>query len=379
MDLDAAYPALDDLARRARRRIPRFAWEYLDSGTGDDGAVRRSRAALDRIVLTPRILAAVEPDLSVRMMGRDYPLPVGAAPVGMTGLIWPHGERVVAGVCADLGLPYGLSTAAAAAPEDLADAIGTQGWFQLYPPGDAGIRNDLLARAEAAGFHTLILTADVPAASRRERLRRARLTNPMRMHPRVVAQAAVRPTWALATLRAGIPRLRALEKYADVGISRPGTEHAGYLLRTAPDWALLEELRAVWPGTLVVKGVLDPADAVRALDLADAVWVSAHGGRQFSAAPAPADALPAIRAAVGPEATLIADGAVASGTDVLRLLATGADFVMVGRALHHGLAAFGARGVAHAVHILRAGMETDMRQLGLSRLAELPGALVRSH
>jgi len=369
MDLDHHFPSLLDLRDRARRRLPRFVWEYLDSGTGDERAVARAIAALDAVTLTPRALSgAPKPDLSVNMMGRTYPLPFGFAPVGMSGLVWPDAEGILARSAAAHSIPYGLSTVAAQTPEDLAHHIGDQGWFQLYAPGQQEIRRDMLKRARDAGFHTLILTADVPVPSRRERLHRAGVTNPMRLTPRVLAQVALAPAWALATARHGIPTLKTLEKYGDTKTARSGTEHIGYQLRTAPDWAYLDTLRREWEGPLVVKGVSHPEDAARIAKVADAVWVSAHGGRQFDAGPAPVDILPAIRAAVGADYPLIADGAVRTGTDVLRLISRGADFVMLGRAPHWGLAAFGAAGVDHVVHVLRAGLVADMGQLGLARL-----------
>jgi len=302
------------------------------------------------------------------MMGRTYPLPFGFAPVGMSGLVWPDAEGILARAAVAHGIPFGLSTVAAQTPEDLAPHIGDQGWFQLYAPGQQEIRRDMLKRAHDAGFHTLILTADVPVPSRRERMHRAGVTNPMRLKTSVLAQMALAPAWALATARRGVPSLKTLEKYGDTKTARSGTEHIGYQLRTAPDWAYLDTLREEWQGPLVVKGVLHPGDAARIAKVDDAVWVSGHGGRQFDAAPAPVDALPAIRAAVGPDFPVIADGAIRSGTDILRLVAQGADFVMLGRAPHWGLAAFGAAGVDHVVHVLRAGLIADMRQLGIGAI-----------
>ncbi|PZX16271.1 L-lactate dehydrogenase (cytochrome) [Palleronia aestuarii] len=371
MDLDERYPALSDLAKRAQQRIPHFVWEYLDSATGNQASAHGSIAALDRITLAPRALRKTDPDLSTRMLGMNWDRPYGIAPVGMSGLIWPGAERCLAAAARDHRAPFGLSTVAAATPEDVGPVAGPSGWFQLYAPGDEGIRRDMLKRARDAGFTALILTADVPVASRRERQRRARLTNPMKFTPHILAQTAAKPAWALATARAGIPRLRTLEPYADTAKARGATDHIGYLLRTAPDWDYLAVLREEWDGALIVKGVLDPEDAAQAAGIADAVWVSNHGGRQFEAAPAPADVLPAIRAAVGPDVPLIADGGVRSGTDILRLISRGADFVMLGRAFHHGLAAFGRRGVDHVFHILDAGLKADMGQLGIHRPDEV--------
>ncbi|WP_099827695.1 alpha-hydroxy acid oxidase [Oceaniglobus indicus] len=372
MTLEKDFPALTDLRDRARRRLPRFVWEYLDSGTGAETAAPRSAAALARVEMTPRALCGVqEADLSVQLLGRRYPLPFGFAPVGMSGLIWPDAEGILARLAAREGIPFGLSTVAAQSPEDVAPHIGDQGWFQLYAPGEPEIRTDMLNRARDAGFHTLILTADVPKASRRERLTRAGVTNPMRMSPRILAQVAVSPAWAMGMARQGMPSLRFLEKYGDTKTARSGTGHIGYQLRTAPDWAYLEAVKREWDGPVVVKGVLSADDARRIAGIADAVWVSNHGGRQFDAAPPPVTVLPAIRDAVGPQYPLIADGAVQSATDILRLLSRGADFVMLGRAVHWGLGAFGARGAAHVVDILRAGLIADMAQLGIADLGAL--------
>lgn len=370
MDLDDRFPALSDLAVRARARLPRFVWDYLDSATGNEGAHHRSVAALDSIALVPRVLNAVSPDLHMSFLGESWSAPLAIAPVGMSGLVWPGAERALARAAHGAGIPYALSTVAADTPEAVGPETGGRGWFQLYYPGDHAIRDDLLDRARRAGFKTLVLTVDVPAPSRRERQRRARLTNPMRLTPRILWQAARAPRWSVATLRAGIPRLRTLEPYVP-GAQGGTTSHAGYLIRAAPDWIALADLRAAWDGPLIVKGVLSADDAARAAGICDAVWVSAHGGRQFEGAVAPAHALPAIRAAVGPEFPLIADGGVRSGTDVLRLIARGADMVGLGRAFHHGLAALGPPGIDHAVHILSAGMIADLAQLGVARPADL--------
>lgn len=375
MDLEDRFPALSDLAARARRRLPRFVWEFLDSGTGNGAAADRNAAALDRVALMPGVLRGLPaPDLETPLLGQSHALPIGIAPVGMSGLIWPGAEAMLADLGARARIPYGLSTVAAATPEEIGPRTGGMGWFQLYPPKDPEIRRDLLARAKGAGFTVLVLTVDVATASRRERQRRAGLTTPIRISPRLVSEAALRPAWSAGRLRAGIPRLVTMERYATTPRdSMPSTAHIGYQLRAAPDWDYLAALRAEWAGPLVVKGVLDPETAMRLAGLADAVWVSNHGGRQFEAAPAALEVLPAIRAAVGDALPLIADGGVRSATDVLRYIALGADFVMLGRAFHHGLAALGPAGAAHVVTLLREGLMADMGQLGIARPADVRG------
>lgn len=374
MDLDLSHPSIADLRRRARRRLPHFIWEYLDSATGDESAHHRNATALDDVRLRPAILAGLpEQDLSTELLGRRYTMPVGIAPVGMSGVIWPDGERILASAAAEIEVPYCLSTVSASTPEEIGPLANGQGWFQLYPPRDPEIRRDLLRRARDAGFHTLVLTADVPVASRRERQRRSRLTNPMKITPMIALQAAVRPAWAMGILRHGVPRLRTLENYVpSAGPAKsnlPATGHIGYLIRGAPDMAYLAALRDEWQGSLVVKGVLNASDAPRLEQTGvDALWVSNHGGRQFDAAPASISALPEVRQATS--LPLIWDGGVRSGTDVLKAISLGADFVMMGRAVHFGLAAFGAAGARHVFHILRDGMASGMGQMGISRPTE---------
>ncbi len=378
MTLATTHPALSDLARRARRRVPRFVWEFLDSGTGVDAAKARSRVALDQVLFRPAILeGAFDVDLTTTFLGRDYPLPFGIAPIGMSGLIWPNAECHLARLGATAGIPYCLSTVAAQTPETVGPLAGAQGWFQLYPPKDKGILKDLLKRAKTAGFHTLVLTADVPVASRRERQRRAGLQVPMKITPKHLYQAAIRPTWAVGTIRHGIPHLRTLESYADTARTHGVTEHIGYQLRAAPDWDDLAHLRDLWDGPLIVKGVLAGDQASRLItEGVDAIWVSNHGGRQFDGAPASLDGLHAVRAAAGDSFPLIYDGGIEGGLDIMRALAMGADFVMLGRAFHHGLAAFGARGAQHVVDILREDMMANMGQIGARRLRDLGARLL---
>lgn len=373
MDLHNAYPAVRDLRDRARRRIPKFVWEYLDSATGTEATKARNRARLDRIGLMPSILhGTITPDVAVNFLGRQLPLPFGVAPVGMSGLIWPDAERHLARSAAEAGIPYTLSTVASQSPEDLAPHLGPEAWFQMYPPRDEEIRRDMLARASAAGFHVLVLTVDVPVASRRERQTRSGLTQPPRLTPRLLAQVARCPAWALGMAQQGMPRMRGLEKYTPkTTTALSSTQHAGYLLRTSPDWAYLRWLRDHWQGPLIVKGVLRAEDAARLQECgADALWVSNHAGRQFDAAPASIDALRMMRSET--DLPLIFDSGVEGGLDILRAFACGADFVMLGRAFHYALAALGPRGPAHLIEMLKKDLEANMGQMGAKTLKTLP-------
>lgn len=370
--LDLRYPALSDLKSACLRRLPRFVWDYLDSATGTEATKHRNRAALDKVLFNPAVLrGAVATDLTTQLLGQNYALPVGIAPVGMSGLIWPGAEAILARFAAKARLPYCLSTVATQVPEDIGPLAGDMGWFQLYPPKDGDIRRDILARARKAGFQVLVMTVDLPGPSRRERQLRAQLSIPPKVTANMLAQVARCPAWALGTLRHGTPRLRLMEDYLKLDGNASSTAHAGYLLRASPDWAYLRDLRAEWDGPLVVKGVMVAQDAQALRDAGvDAIWVSNHGGRQFDGAPAALDVLPDIRAALGPATPILFDSSVESGLDILRALALGADFVMLGRAWHYALGALGTLGPDHLAHILRDDLIANMAQMGIARPAQ---------
>lgn len=378
MELDLSHPSIEDLRRKAQKRIPRFAFEYLDSATGRELGAKVNRDALDAIGFLPSVLCGrTKANLQAKLLGKPYDLPFGIAPVGMSGLMWAGAERMLAQAAVAHNIPFSLSSVAVASPEDVALHIGQNGWFQHYPVKSADLRRKMLPRIKAAGFHTLIITVDVPEESRRERQRRANLTVPPKVDLRTLTEMAVRPAWCLAQLREGImPRMRFFDDYVPQR-GRESFTHAGALIRGIPDWQYLEELRAEWDGHLIVKGVLRPEDAKRMVEIgADCIWVSNHGGRQFEAGPAVIDQLPKIRAAVGKDVPLIYDSGVAWGLDVMRALAKGADFVMVGRAFQYAVAAFGRKGIDHLVHILKADITANMSQLGLEDLDQLPSYLL---
>jgi L-lactate dehydrogenase (cytochrome) len=375
MSLHSQYPAISDVKARARRRIPHFVWEYLDSATGVEATQKRNRQKLDEVLFNPSILhGEFEPDLSSTLLGQTHPLPIGIAPVGMSGLIWPGAEQMLARTAALESIPYTLSTVASQLPEDVGPHVGAHGWFQLYPPRDPDIRDDILKRAKASGFHTIVLTVDVPVASRRERQTRSGLTNPPKLTPKLAIQAALCPAWLNGIRKTGMPRLRLMESYTQSRAALPSNHHIGYLMRTSPDWEYFKSLRDVWDGSIIVKGVGSPDDAARLTDEgADAIWVSNHAGRQFDGGPATIETRPLVRAAT--TLPVIFDSGIEGGLDVLRAIALGADFVMLGRAFHYGLGALGETGAAHVLDILRQDMISNMGQLGARTLKEVPNRM----
>ncbi|MEP5761166.1 MAG: alpha-hydroxy acid oxidase [Litoreibacter sp.] len=380
MDYHAKYPAISDLKAKARKRIPHFVWEYLDSATGKEATLRRNRDKLDEILFHPSILhGEFTPDLTTTLLGHTYKLPLGIAPVGMSGLIWPGAERMLAQAGAKLNVPYSLSTVATQTPEDISPYLGENAWFQIYPPRDVSIRSDIMARAKAAGFNTLVMTVDVPVASRRERQTRGGLTQPPKLTPRLAMQAAQCPAWLNGIRQTGMPRMKLMDGYAAQlqldDTMRSTTAHVGYLLRTSPDWEYVKMLRDEWDGPLVVKGVSRGEDAAQLEALGvDAIWVSNHAGRQFDASLATIEMLPAVRAATN--LPVIFDSGIEGGLDILRALALGADFIMMGRAWHYALAAMGEPGPMHLADILKKDMESCMGQLGAKDFSTLAHSLV---
>ncbi len=363
------YPAIADLAWRAKRRMPRFAWEYLDSGTGRENLLARNRSALDEVRLVPRFLRGpIAADTQTSLLGREYSAPFGIAPVAQTGMMWPGGEAMLAATAKRRNLPYCLSTVSVAPPEAIGPLTDGRGWFQLYPMADREICNDIMARAEAAGFETLVVTVDASVLSMRERQRRAGIKLPPRTDLATIAQILARPAWLRGVLKHGAPKIGLMEKYA---ASNSTTKQALVLrdqLVDVLDWDYLREIRDVWRGPIVLKGLLHEGDAVAAADAGmDAIVVSNHGGRQFDAAPASIEALPAIAQAIGGKVPLLFDSGVRGGLDILRALALGADFVLLGRAFIYGIAALGEAGGDHVADLLKFDLINNMKQLGIER------------
>lgn len=372
------YPAVSDLERRARRRIPHFAWEYLASGTGDDVSLDRNRAALHEVKLMPELLKGpLDPVIETELFGVQYSAPIGIAPIGLTGLIWPGADRALAETAARRRIPYILSTVGTEQPEVAGPAAAGMGWFQLYPPRDESLRKDLIERVADAGFTALVITADVPAPSRRERQRKARVRVPPVIGPRLIAQAALRPAWSMALLRNGLPRFRTLEQYLETATMRNAAGFVGASLGGSLSYEYLSRVREQWEGPLVVKGILDRGDARRCVEHgADALIVSNHGGRQLDAAPASIEALPGVVAAVGSDIPVLFDSGVRHGLDVARAIALGASFVFCGRAFMFGLGALGERGPSHVLDILTEGLINTMHQTGCEELTQLKQRLV---
>lgn len=369
------YPGISDLESKARRRIPDVSWAYLQTGTGEEVALDRNRKALDDILLNPRFFKGeLKPNFKTTLFGIEYNLPFGIAPVGLSGLIWPGAEMILAKTAYEYRIPYCLSTVATQTPETIGPLSQDMSWFQLYAPRKKEIREDILLRAKKSGFKTLVLTADVPQPSRRERTIRAGLKTPPKLTAKFLWDGITCPSWTSQVLRHGLPKLKTVWQYAESKDAAKIYKDFRTQFGGSISWQYLKEVRDIWDGHLIIKGITHPDDALEAVSIGvDGIIVSNHGGRQFDAVPGAINLLPPIVSAVGNKTTVMFDSGIRSGLDVLRAYHLGAKFVFLGRGFLTGVAALGEVGAAHVCEILKEDIHTNMMQLGIKELGELVG------
>ena len=368
-----------DLKAITKARIPKFAFEYLTGGCNDENSLRQNRRALDQTFLQPQYLSSSRPaSLTTQLLGQEYAAPFGVAPLGLSGLVWPKAAEYHALAAREANIPYILSTLASTSIERAAECAGNNFWFQLYPPSDLGIRKDLMARAKAVNCNHLVVTIDVPAAGRRPRDIRNGLAVPPKISVNSIAQTMLRPAWAIATARQGMPQFASMMPYMkDISNLREVANYIRTTLKDVVDFPMLQQLRQEWSGKLIVKGILSVADAQKALDAgADAIIVSNHGGRQLDAARPSITALQEIVAALGDKMVVMVDSGVESGPDIARFLAQGAQMVFAGRAFMYGVGAFGQPGAAHCIELLHSELLQVMQQLRCPTPALLPKYLL---
>jgi L-lactate dehydrogenase (cytochrome) len=375
------YPTIADLRRRARRRVPRFAFDFVDGGCGENETRDGNRVAFDAVKLVARYgLGSGGISTEAEIFGRRYAAPIGISPMGMGGLLWPRAEFHLAAAAQKMRVPYVLATPASAAIEDIAKVAPDVFWFQLYgaPNNDNRITFDLVRRAEAAGAHTLVVTIDTPVRAKRPQDWRNGLNVPFKPNLRTIIDIATSPFWALEMLRNGTPCPANFRAYA--GASASSAEVSAYSsreMRGGFTWETVERVRKLWPRPMVVKGIIHPDDAMRALALgADGIIVSNHGGRTLDAAPAAIDMLPAVVERVGERLTVLLDSGIRTGLDVARALALGAKCVLTGRPFLFGVAALGPGGGGHVLDFFADEIRMAMGQVGAKTLAELRQATV---
>lgn len=380
MGIQRRFPCVAYMEQAAHRRLPRFAWDYMTGGIGRETLLSENINRLDRIKLLPRYLVADadRPELGARLLGSEHELPFGVAPLGLSGIVWPGAAEHLARAARSNGIPFALSGFATSSIEKIG-AIGGEIWYQHYATVDRDIDSDMLRRADEAGFGVLIVTVDIPTATRRDRDIRNGLSVPPEFNLRTFIDILSHPAWALAMLRHGVAEFESLKPYlpARASLAQTGL----FLSELIEGHVSLEKLawyRELWPGRLIVKGVLDADEARACADLgADAIAVSNHGGRQLDAAPSVVDVLAAMRTALGDDFPLLADGGIRNGLDIARYLALGADFVLLGRAFMFALGAMGDNGADHAMDVLRQELRATLGQLGCPNVGHLPDYLVQ--
>jgi L-lactate dehydrogenase (cytochrome) len=357
-----------DLRAAGRRLTPRPVFDYVDGGADEELSVRANTRAFRRWRFRPRALVNVsEPDLSAAFLGSVAPLPLALAPTGYTRMMHPDGEIAAARAAQRHGLPYTLSTMATTTIEAVSESAQPDLWFQLYILRDSGLNKELVDRAAAAKYRVLVVTVDCFVTGHRSRDRRNGLVIPPELTARTLASIAAKPGYWTRMLRSP-----AIDFANFTGHPAVTIEDTGQLFNPAITWDDIADLRARWPGRLVIKGPLGPADAARAVSAgADGVQLSNHGGRQLDRTVPPAEAIAAVREAVGPDVSVLVDSGIRHGSDIAVALALGADACAIGRAYLYGLMAGGEPGVDKALDILAGQFKRTMQLLGVPSVADL--------
>jgi (S)-mandelate dehydrogenase len=368
------FPTIESLRQRAKRRVPNFAFDFVDGGCNDDECVRRNARAFADIELLPRYCIDADTIATdVELFGRRYSAPFGVAPMGSAGMMWPGAEIFLAREAQRRRVPYILATPANASIERIAEFAPDVFWFQLYrfPQDDHAITFDLVKRADEAGAHVLVPTIDSAGKSKRPRDIRNGVRVPFKIGPKTFFQVATSPAWAMALKKTGMLRTENIVPYTQGLATRDSTaETMQVKARGSHTFDELARLRDRWKRAFVVKGVLHPEDAERLVSLGvDGLIVSNHGGRHFDGAPASVDMLPAIVAVAGKRATVMIDSGIRSGLDILRTLALGASASFIGRPFLYGLGALGEPGARFVMDMFADELRTEMKHVGIQSVA----------
>ncbi|WP_418315495.1 alpha-hydroxy acid oxidase [Piscinibacter sakaiensis] len=377
----ARAASIEDLRQLARKRLPRVVFDFIDGAAGNERTLRENQQCFADWQLMPRVGVDVsDRSLATRIVGHDAKLPLILAPTGLAGMFYPGGEMAAASAAEAAGIPYCLSTNSVASIEEVAAAVpGGDRWFQLYIMKDRGLTDALLERAARSGYRVLCVTVDLPIQGKRDRDVRNSFTVPLRPRPGTILDVASHPRWLIGLLRSNV-------RFGNFVGSEPEgftsiAKLVGTLFDPSANWDDIARIREKWKGPVVVKGVLHPDDARRAVEIGcDGVIVSNHGGRQLDQVPASVTALPAIAEAVGGRAEVILDSGVRRGTDILVARALGASACMIGRAFLWGLASGGQAGVTRTIDILRDELDNALALLGQRRFVDVGHqSAIRSH
>ena len=365
---------LEDLRVLAKKRVPKLVYDFIEGGVDDEEGLRRNEDAFQRRSLVPRYMVDISKiDRSVELFSRTWSSPYGIAPTGGIGNYRHGGDSMLWRAARDANIPFIMSGAATASMADMAREAPEHGWYQMYTANDRSISEDMIRRAADLGIPALVVTVDVPAGANRERNRRNGFGRPLKLTLGTKLDTLRHPAWLRDYMRHGFAMLENWQPYAPPGASATEVgEFVAGQIPTSLTWADIERFRALWPRTLILKGIMRTDDALRAAEAGvDGLMVSNHGARQLDRAPSPLDVLPALDAAVGDRMALMLDGGVRRGADILIALASGAKFVFLGRPTLYGAVAGGAAGAVKAVDILRDEIDKVMAQIGCPSLDQL--------
>ena len=364
---------IDDAIRLSKKRLPKLVFDFIDGASGDDKLAEINSTALDQIRLEPKVFRNVENrNLSKKIFDFHFDYPFGFAPMGMTNLSWPEADKMIAKESAYNNIPTCVSMASSTTLEDMFTFSEGHSWMQIYIFQSEEFIMELLKRAESIGYKVLILTVDVPILSRRARDDRNGFGYPFKIGPKQFLDFALHPQWSLTTLFKGAPQPMnyVTSKSGDQIFRRKES-------RGATDWNTLKRVRDAWKGKLIIKGVMDSEDALKIKEAgADAIQVSNHGGRQLDSATASINALPLIRKALGDDFPILFDSGIRSGSDILRALALGANFVMFGRPLMYAIGADGARGLRRIINLIKEELSTNLGLVGLTDINEVDKKII---
>jgi L-lactate dehydrogenase (cytochrome) len=375
-----AYPGIDDIIKKAKQKIPRFAFEYLDGGCNEDVNLYKNTADLRKVELQPIYLKQRNKvDLSTTLFGHTYDAPFGIAPVGLQGLMWPGAPEILAKAAHQNNIPFILSTVTTASIETISKITEGKFWFQLYHPAENTLRDDLLNRAANAGCEVLVILCDVPSFGFRPRDIRNGLALPPKMSIKNIIQIMGKPEWALKTLLKGQPEFANMKPYMPKGLNMK--KLGAYMNQTfsgALNEVKIKPIRDKWKGKIVLKGVASEHDAALAVKLGlDGIIVSNHGGRQLDAGESAINSLKYIAEKFKNEITIMMDSGIRTGPDVARALATGANFTFLGRTFMYSVAALGNQGGQHAIGVLKTQLQQVMEQLCCDNTSNFPDFLIK--
>ena len=364
---------IDDAIRLSKKRLPKLVFDFIDGASGDDKLAEINSTALDQIRLEPKVFRNVENrNLSKKIFDFHFDYPFGFAPMGMTNLSWPEADKMIAKESAYNNIPTCVSMASSTTLEDMFTFSEGHSWMQIYIFQSEEFIMELLKRAESIGYKVLILTVDVPILSRRARDDRNGFGYPFKIGPKQFLDFALHPQWSLTTLFKGAPQPMnyVTSKSGDQVFRRKES-------RGATDWNTLKRVRDAWKGKLIIKGVMNSEDALKIKEAGvDAIQVSNHGGRQLDSATASINALPLIRKALGDDFPILFDSGIRSGSDILRALALGANFVMFGRPLMYAIGADGAKGLRRIINLIKEELSTNLGLVGLTDINKVDKKII---